>query len=81
MTPEKTDPRKSNILHDGNGAEKKAEYERVLCPHCGRLLGRRSAGASGVFQLKCTRCSHQEQRTVLVTYIFLVEIDKPPEVV
>ena len=75
MTPEKTDPRKSNILHDGSGAEKKAEYE------CGRLLGRRSAGASGVFQLKCTHCSHQEQRTVLVTYIFLVEIDKPPEVV
>lgn len=61
-------------------AGKEKRYERVLCPHCGRLLGRRSAAATGFFQLKCPRCSHEQQRTILVDFIFLVEIDEKDKV-
>ena len=85
MTPEKFSPEKEEHSERMDPvrtriAGKAKSYERVLCPHCGRLLGRRSAAATGFFQLKCPRCSHEQQRTILVDFIFLVEIDEKDKV-
>lgn len=75
MTPDKKAAITPTVPSCGRRSDNNTDYERVLCPNCGRLLGRRSKQATGVFQLKCARCSHHLQRSVVITYHFLVEID------
>lgn len=50
------------------------ELERMDCPRCGKLLGKRAPGTFGLVELRCSRCSWLEGRPIYVRLYFVVEI-------